>query len=92
MEENWKDRSNWRKKIIVKWAEEDVETLYKLLNKINNNNNNNLYIELHSHMVVTLQWSSVFTRYHVPRDILIRIFSVFLVSPIHVRLIENCLA
>ena len=29
MEEDWNDRSNWRKKIlqiIVKWAQEDVET------------------------------------------------------------------
>jgi hypothetical protein len=33
MEEDWNDRSNWRKKIIVKWALEDVETLYNLLNK-----------------------------------------------------------
>ena len=41
MEEDWNDRGNWRKKIIVKWTQEDVETLYKLLNNINNNNNNN---------------------------------------------------
>ena len=27
--------------IIVKWAQEDVETLYNLLNNNNNNNNNN---------------------------------------------------
>ena len=40
MEEEWNDRGNWRKKIIVKWAQEDVETLYSLLN--NNNNNNKL--------------------------------------------------
>ena len=35
MEEDWNDRGNWRKKIIliVKWAQEDVETLYSLLNK-----------------------------------------------------------
>jgi hypothetical protein len=32
MEEYWNDRSNWRKKIIVKWAQEDVKTLYNLLN------------------------------------------------------------
>jgi len=31
MEENWNDRSNWRKKIIVKWAQEDVEKLYNLI-------------------------------------------------------------
>ena len=36
MEEDWNDRRNWRKEIIVKWAQEDVETLYSLLN--NNNN------------------------------------------------------
>jgi hypothetical protein len=34
MEEDWNDRNNWRKKIIfVKWAQENVETLYSLLNK-----------------------------------------------------------
>jgi hypothetical protein len=34
MEENWNDRSNWRKKIIqLLRAQEDVETLYNLLNK-----------------------------------------------------------
>jgi hypothetical protein len=27
--------------IIAKWAQEDVETLYSLLNNNNNNNNNN---------------------------------------------------
>jgi len=27
--------------IIVKWAQEDVKTLYSLLNNNNNNNNNN---------------------------------------------------
>jgi hypothetical protein len=32
-EEDWNDRSNWRKKIIVKLAQEDVKTLYNLLNK-----------------------------------------------------------
>ena len=40
MEEDWNGRGNWRKKIlriIVKWAQEDVEALYNLLN--NNNNN-----------------------------------------------------
>ena len=30
-EEDWNDRSNWRKKIIVKWPQEDMETLYNLL-------------------------------------------------------------
>ena len=40
MEEEWNDRGNWRKKIIVKWAQEDVKTLYSLLNNNNNNNNN----------------------------------------------------
>jgi hypothetical protein len=34
MEEDWNDRSSWRKKIIVKWAQKCVET-WKLLNKIN---------------------------------------------------------
>ena len=32
MEEDWNDRDNWRKNIIVKWAQEDVETSYNLLN------------------------------------------------------------
>ena len=31
MEEDWNDRGNWRKKIIVKWAQEEVETSYNLL-------------------------------------------------------------
>jgi len=31
-------------KIIVKWAQEDVETLNRLLNNNNNNNNNNFII------------------------------------------------
>jgi hypothetical protein len=36
-EGEWTDRSNWRRKIIIaKWAQEDVETLYNLLNKNNN--------------------------------------------------------
>jgi hypothetical protein len=35
MEEEWNDISNWRKKIIVKCAQEDVKTVYSLLN--NNN-------------------------------------------------------
>jgi len=33
IEEDWNDRDKWRKKIIVKWAEEDVETSNNLLNK-----------------------------------------------------------
>ena len=32
MEEDWNERGNWRK-LIVKWAQEDVETLYSMLNK-----------------------------------------------------------
>jgi len=36
MEEDWKDRDNWRKNIIVKWAQEDVETSNRLLNNVNN--------------------------------------------------------
>ena len=28
--------------IIVKWAQEDVETSYNLINNNNNNNNNNI--------------------------------------------------
>jgi len=31
MEEDWNDKGNWRKNVIVKWAQEDVETLYNLL-------------------------------------------------------------
>jgi len=31
MVEDWNERSNWRKKIIVKQAQEDVKTLYSLL-------------------------------------------------------------
>ena len=33
IEEDWKDREKWKKKIIVKWAQEDVETSNSLLNK-----------------------------------------------------------
>ena len=35
MEEDWNDRGNWEEEdtIIVKWAQEDVETLYSLINK-----------------------------------------------------------
>jgi len=33
IEEDWKDRDKWKKKIIVKWAQEDVETSNNLLNK-----------------------------------------------------------
>jgi len=39
MEGDWNDRDRWKKKIIVKWAQEGVETLNDLLN-----NNNNTYI------------------------------------------------
>ena len=31
MQQDWNDRGNLRKKIIVKWAQEDVETSYNLL-------------------------------------------------------------
>ena len=36
LEEYWTDRSKWRKKIIhiiATWVQEDVETVYSLLNK-----------------------------------------------------------
>jgi len=33
IEEDWNDRDKW-KKIIVKWAQEDVETSNNLLNNI----------------------------------------------------------
>jgi len=33
IEEDWKDRDKWKKKIIVKWVQEDVETSNSLLNK-----------------------------------------------------------
>jgi len=33
IEEEWKDRDKWKKKIIVKWAQENVETSNNLLNK-----------------------------------------------------------
>jgi len=33
IEEDWKDRDKWKKKIIFKWAQEDVETSNNLLNK-----------------------------------------------------------
>jgi hypothetical protein len=40
MEEDWNDRSNWRKKIvtriIVTWVQENVETWCSLLNKLIN--------------------------------------------------------
>jgi hypothetical protein len=35
MEEDWNDRGNFRKKIIVKWEQEDMGILYNLL--LNNN-------------------------------------------------------
>jgi len=35
--EDWKDRDKWKKKIIVKCAQEDVETSNNLLNNTNNN-------------------------------------------------------
>ena len=37
IEEDWKDRHKWKKKIIVKWAHEGAEMSNNLLN--NNNNN-----------------------------------------------------
>jgi len=33
IEEDWKDRDKWKKNIIVKWAQEDMETSNSLLNK-----------------------------------------------------------
>jgi hypothetical protein len=37
MEGDWNDRGYCRKKtILVKWAQEDVDTSYSLLNKNNN--------------------------------------------------------
>jgi len=33
MEEDWNDRDKWKKKIIVKWAQKDIETSNNLLNK-----------------------------------------------------------
>jgi hypothetical protein len=33
MEEDWNDRDKWKKKIIVRWAQEDVKTLHNLVNK-----------------------------------------------------------
>jgi len=33
IEEDCNDRDKWKKKIIVKWAQEDVETSNNLLNK-----------------------------------------------------------
>ena len=33
IEEDWNDRDKWKKKIIVKWVQEDVETSNNLLNK-----------------------------------------------------------
>jgi len=35
MEEDWNDRDKWKKKIIVKWMQEDVE----MSNNLQNNNN-----------------------------------------------------
>jgi len=32
MEEDWNDRGKWKKKIIVNWPQEDVETSNNLLN------------------------------------------------------------
>jgi len=39
MEEDGNDRDKWRKKIIVKWAQEDVE----MLNLLNNNFDFNMF-------------------------------------------------
>ena len=33
MEEDWNDRDKWKKKIIVRWAQEDVKTPHNLVNK-----------------------------------------------------------
>ena len=35
MEGDWNDRGNWRKKIIVKWAQEGVATMYSTACYIN---------------------------------------------------------
>jgi len=32
IEKDWNERHKWKKKIIVKWAQEDVETSKNLLN------------------------------------------------------------
>jgi len=41
IEEDWKDRDKWKEKVIVKWAQEDVETSNLLKNNNNDDNNNN---------------------------------------------------
>jgi hypothetical protein len=46
VEEDWNDRHNWRKTIIKIWVQEDLNTLYSLLNNNNNNNNNNNKIKI----------------------------------------------
>jgi len=42
-EDEWQRQLEKEDNIIVKWAQEDVETLHNLLNN-NNNNNNNIII------------------------------------------------
>ena len=37
----WQSHLEEEDNIVVKWAQEDVETVYSLLNNSNNNNNNN---------------------------------------------------
>ena len=53
--------------IFVKWAHEDVETLYNLLNNNNNNNNNNkcsmLLIWLFCFHILSCSFGSIF--YHI---------------------------
>jgi len=38
--------------MIAKWAQEDVETLYNLLNNNNNNNNNNISTKTNTLLVL----------------------------------------
>ena len=58
--------------IIVKWAQEDVETSYNLLNNKNNNNNNNSLtrLNLHPNTYIKLQKSVILGTCSIVRNFL----------------------
>ena len=55
--------------IIVKWAQENVETSYNLLNNNNNNNNNNSLtrLNLHPNTYIQLQKSVILGKCSIVR-------------------------
>ena len=55
--------------IIVKWAQEDVETSCNLLNNNNNNNNNNIHTHTYIHTYINRSWLiTLFADIHDPQD------------------------